>query len=228
MWSWEMIVCHERKLIFVKSKKVGGTSFEIALSKFCGPDCIITPITQQDEHLRFSLGYRGAQNYIDYNWTADKVQTRGKFYNHMPALEIANAIPKRVWIDYTKITIVRNPFDCAISRYFWEGGEKLNLSFLEYLKNNAEHLRDNYRIIGLEKGAILDGYLKYEDMEASLSNFGLGDVYEIYKSIRAKGDRRPQRGATINELYTKYPAAIKIVSDCCGSEFEAFGYPRQL
>jgi hypothetical protein len=58
-----MIVCHERKIIFVKTKKVGGTSFEIALSKFCGPNCIITPITPADEDLRKSLGFRGAQNY---------------------------------------------------------------------------------------------------------------------------------------------------------------------
>lgn len=72
-----MIVCHERKIIFVKTKKVGGTSFEIALSKFCGPDCIITPITPADEELRKSLGFRSSQNYI----RDDRIQ----YFNHMTA-----------------------------------------------------------------------------------------------------------------------------------------------
>ncbi len=39
-----MIICHPLKLIFIKTKKVGGTSFEVTLSSFCDDDSIITPI----------------------------------------------------------------------------------------------------------------------------------------------------------------------------------------
>jgi len=39
-----MIICPPLKLIFIKTKKVGGTSSEIALSSFCDDDSIITPI----------------------------------------------------------------------------------------------------------------------------------------------------------------------------------------
>ena len=58
-----MIVLHEQKIIALKARKVGGTSFEIALSKFAHKDSIITPITFDDEKLRESLGYLGPQNY---------------------------------------------------------------------------------------------------------------------------------------------------------------------
>lgn len=39
-----MIICHPLSLIIIKTQKVGGTSLEIALSKYYGPACIITPI----------------------------------------------------------------------------------------------------------------------------------------------------------------------------------------
>ncbi|MEL6382956.1 MAG: chondroitin 4-O-sulfotransferase, partial [Cyanobacteria bacterium J06626_18] len=32
-----MIISHEYKFIFLKTRKTAGTSIEIALSKFCGP-----------------------------------------------------------------------------------------------------------------------------------------------------------------------------------------------
>ena len=58
-----MIISHKLKCIFIKPKKVGGTSFEVALSKYCGDKDIITPISNDDETLRKELGYRGSQNY---------------------------------------------------------------------------------------------------------------------------------------------------------------------
>ena len=58
-----MIIYHPLKLIFVKTKKVGGTSFEIALSKYCSGNCIITEILPEDEQLRQELGFQPAQNF---------------------------------------------------------------------------------------------------------------------------------------------------------------------
>jgi hypothetical protein len=38
-----MIISHKHKFIFFKTKKTAGTSIEIALSKYRGPDDVITP-----------------------------------------------------------------------------------------------------------------------------------------------------------------------------------------
>ena len=50
-----MIISHKYKFIFFKVSKTAGTSIEIALSEFCGPDDIITPISPKDETKRHHL-----------------------------------------------------------------------------------------------------------------------------------------------------------------------------
>lgn len=57
-----MIISHEHKFIFLKTAKTAGTSIEIALSKFCGSDDVITKIARPDQRIRSEVGYPGPQN----------------------------------------------------------------------------------------------------------------------------------------------------------------------
>lgn len=57
-----MIISHKHRFIFIKTRKTAGTSIEISLARYCGPDDIITPITLADEPLRGRFGF-SAQNY---------------------------------------------------------------------------------------------------------------------------------------------------------------------
>ena len=41
-----MLVSHKHRFIFVKTRKTGGTSVELALAPHCGPDDIITPLKE--------------------------------------------------------------------------------------------------------------------------------------------------------------------------------------
>jgi hypothetical protein len=54
-----MIISHEHKFILLKTRKTAGTSIEIALSRFCGDDDVITPIGRANK-LRENLFHRGA------------------------------------------------------------------------------------------------------------------------------------------------------------------------
>jgi len=59
------IISYNKNFIFIKSRKTGGTSMEIALSKFCGAEDIITPIGIFSERERKSKKFPGPQNYIN-------------------------------------------------------------------------------------------------------------------------------------------------------------------
>lgn len=123
-----MIVSHRHKFIFLKTEKTAGTSVEIALSRFCGPEDIITPISPADEEIRRSLGHRGPQNYLapwrDYGLRdAARLLLRRRrkvrFYNHMSGREVRGYVGDDVWKGYFKFCFERNPFDRIISHYYW-------------------------------------------------------------------------------------------------------------
>jgi len=219
-----MIICHEKRLIFIKTKKTAGTSFEIALSKFCGKNCVITPITPVDEELRRSFGFRTAQNFILSISNSRGDNTTIKLYNHIPAAAVRSIVSPAIWRNYRKITIVRNPFDCAISRYYWVGGPRTGLSFIDYIRKFSEHLNENSEIAPLDGDCQLDCYLRYEDFQNGIHQSGLGYLWDTLCTIRAKGNVRPKIGASLEEIYFRYPEAISIVESCCKKEIDKFGY----
>ena len=56
-----MIISHSRKFIFIKTFKTGGSSLEIALSKYCGKGDILTELDPPEEALRRERYGIGAQ-----------------------------------------------------------------------------------------------------------------------------------------------------------------------
>ena len=219
-----MIICHTKKIIFIKTKKTGGTSFEIALSKYCSSDCIITPISPNDEKTRKNLGFGKAQNYENYFWKKERLRTNGHFINHLSAANVKNSVPPQVWAEYKKITIVRNPYDVAISRYFYHGGEKTGMDFLTYLKNYPQHLKENEQIAPLTGLTRLDFYLRYECLETEFRDSGLDFMWKDFTKIKAKANTRPKEGASITEMFQQFPSAAALIQQACDTEIKTFGY----
>lgn len=209
-----MIVCHERKIIFVKTKKVGGTSFDIALSKFCGPDCIITPITPADEGLRNSLGFRGSQNYLKEDGT--------QYFNHMTAKQIQQSLPLDIWSTYQKITIVRNPYDALISKYFWRRETK---DFKQFVTELGDSINENEIIAPFFGPEKLDIYLKYEDLSAELERRNLDFLIDGMGDIKAKGHLRPAQ-TDIATMFKDYPELVDVVTEKCANTIDLFAYEK--
>ena len=101
-----MIVSHKHKFIFLKTQKTAGTSIEIALSKHCGPDDIITPISSEDEKLRKKFGNLGPQNYVSPIWDYGvrdlakrllRDRRKLRFYNHISANVVRAHVGEHVW-----------------------------------------------------------------------------------------------------------------------------------
>lgn len=106
-----MIISFKHKFIFVKSRKTGGTSVQVALSEFCGPDDIITGAIKRED------------GTIEENY--GKGQNTDKFFTdhpHPTVEQIKDWLEQKGynWEDFYSFTVMRNPFDLIVSRYHWD------------------------------------------------------------------------------------------------------------
>ena len=231
-----MIISHKYRFIFLKTSKTAGTSVEIALSRFCGPDDIITPISSDDEETRRALGGWGPQNYSAPVWRHSptdlwKHLTKKKpllyYYNHMPARKIKNRIDPEVWNNYYKFCIERNPWDRVISQYYWRQRHLENNSmpcvsdFLE--SNDVRSLkRKGYRLYTIRNQVAVDRICRYESLEQDLEevrqHLGIPDQLQLPKA--KSGIRKDKRhySQALNQ------AERNRIADLFSEEINLMGY----
>lgn len=225
-----MIVSHRHRFIFVRTRKTAGTSVEIALSKFCGPDDVIT--RDADDALRRELGYPGPQNdggiplrsYTFSEWR--RLVTRGeraRFKNHTPAARIRALVGETLWRDYYKFAIERNPWDKAISLYFWRTREmKPRPPLLDFLRNVGARSLSNAHIYLIDGEIAVDRVIEYdrlaEGLEYIRSRIGLTEPLAL---PRAKATHRAER-THYSELIG--PAERAVIDAACAREIALFDY----
>lgn len=101
-----MIVSHKYKYIFLKPRKVAGTSVQVALAKHCGDEDIVTPTSSYTKDVDATAYDDNARNFEGY-------------FNHMRPWRLQQKLSAEEWDGYFKFSIVRNPWDMLVSRYFW-------------------------------------------------------------------------------------------------------------
>ncbi len=179
-----MIISHDYKFIFIKTNKTAGTSIEIALSRFCGLNDIITTIPEKDEEIRRSLGYRGPQNYLvtgsemnsqESRRLARKGKKERKYYNHISANRIRRYIGQPIWDSYFKFCVERNPWDRLISMYYWHCRSEPRPTIAEFLDSDIPlrlklRGRDLYMIDGR---VAVDAVCRFESLSEDLEKIRL-------------------------------------------------------
>ena len=241
-----MILSHSHKFIVFKTRKTGGTSLEIALSKYVSAKDVVTPIAAIDEEIRASLGFSGPQNHVLLRREA--VSGR-KFYNHIGAEEVRSMIPADVFTGYTKAAIVRNPFDYVVSWYYWEREKRadtsrmdfrqwLNFQFLHRSDIEAEYQRklrtnpgvfaSNRLITHIAGTCVMDLMLRHEFLQEDLVRFA--ETTGLPRSlpgeiggIRAKGSYRPG-SATAVAMFEGFPEGEALIRNVFAEEIETYGY----
>jgi hypothetical protein len=112
-----------------------------------------------------------------------------RFFDHMPAKLLAERIGISEFNKYKKISVVRNPFDQAISDFadqkfrVWEGR---NISFDEYLKYRLPRFFEkNWLIISIDDRPIIDNVIKYETLNDDIAS--ICELFRIEKSKVLEG-----------------------------------------
>ncbi len=226
-----MIINHRYRFIFVKTRKTAGTSIEIALSGFCGDDDVVTPLASDDESLRTELGLPGPRNHLGPDGLL-------RFRNHMPAGEIRVAVGAEMWDAYHTFAIERNPWDKAISMYYWKTrdgrrgsvtdfrrkslGDFLSIRERQILAGTRPNQFSNFPIYSIAGTPALDHIGRYEDLAGELSRVTetLGLPRPITLQAAKSGyrtDRRPYQ-----EVMGRDERAV--IDRLCAREIDHFGY----
>jgi isopentenyldiphosphate isomerase len=223
-----MIISHSHKYIFIKSFKTAGTSLEAALSKHCTGEDIVTEL----KDYKFNRDENGDWIHRSHN--------PENFHQHDEALVIRDKLPKEVWDSYYKFSIARNPWDRAVSFFFWENRRDLELiprkRFYHYLGVPFDELRDirkrfadyikgdwtnNDGFYTIDNELCVDFVIRYENIEE--------DVKKVCEAIgvpnidlpRLKSGMRQQ-----NYHYSEYYDDVtrQIVADRNQNDLRLFGY----
>ncbi len=108
-----MIISHSHKFIFVCPRKVASTSVRISLSRSCSEDDVIVG---DDVFSRDTDG-------TDFGVLSTRNATAfPSFTKHTLPSNIRENIGARIWDEYFKFTVVRNPWDLLVSFVYFRFG----------------------------------------------------------------------------------------------------------
>lgn len=154
-----VLISHRYKFIYIKNIKVAGTSVESFFEKYCiNPN--IEYVKTQRINTKISkyglIGFRGIES------DKKKFKNTLGFTNHMGCKDLKNKIPPKIYNNYIKFCVIRNPYDKMVSKYFFSKSE---LSFKEFCKKAKCVNINRYTINGKNQCNIL---IRFENLKEDI------------------------------------------------------------
>jgi len=224
-----MIISHTYRYIFLKSHKTAGTSVEAALSQQCRGEDVVPPLCDY----RFNRDEDG-------NWL-HRGMNGGDFVQHEDVAGIKAKVAPEVWDGYFKFSITRNPWDRALSLFFWERRREVEaakkkglLRFLGRTNDDFEQTREvfrewlqgpwsnNDRFYFLDGKLCVDFVIRYERLAE--------DYEEVCRRVGiTAAERLPRLKSGIrreSRHYSEYydDPEVQLVADRHALDIEHFGY----
>ena len=209
-----MIVSHQHKFIFVKTRKTAGTSLEVFLEPLCGEQDVVTPVSPA---------------YHDNETVSHQPRNHEGYRNHAPASVIRAQVGEDVWNRYYKFSVERNPWDKMVSMYWWRKFQYNSVDDFDSFCRKAVAQPDNvytcpsdFHFYTINDELCVDTVMQFETMMDDFSSvcehLGLGKVGTL---PRAKSKIRKEK-----RHYSGYynDALRQLIADRFHNEIELFGY----
>lgn len=197
-----MIISHTHKFIFLRPFKTGSTSVQQALALgACGPcdwiSCAWLTDTERSRLIEAGSNVRRLEGFKEICPPEDKeggrtrcvISPAGKdlylgLQPFHPAAAVVRALDPKAWDSYSKLTIVRNPWDHVLSMvHYWrlyrfgtngiEGwlADNFSREAVALSRKGFQTSRFVYDALGRPQCSMI---LRFEDLEADFTDFSLG------------------------------------------------------
>jgi len=220
-----MIFLEDPNLLFLKTRKTAGTSFEISLSRHATEGDIVTPISAVDEILRRRVGGVFPQNWANtpeaeraFRAAVDtfaassegaaapvfmrRFKKQAVFFNHFGPDIVCPRIGEDRFARALKVTICRHPYDQLVSQAFFRLRHG-QADFSVAVDRILEKPHPNSTLYLLEGKPVIDVFLRYETLDADLAALERRTGLDLLSAMpKAKaGFRKDRRPAS--ELLTR-------------------------
>jgi len=216
------LVSHTHRFIYLKTIKTAGTTTEQVLEQLCAPSDVLEERQAQDLTVTKTGVIAPRRERIpDDDW-----------WSHMSAADVKARLGEDVWASYRKIVNVRNPFDKAVSWFYYaapkdrfeavsrRGPQALKRFFQRWIQLRVGDIVDRGQYL-LDGALIADTVIRFETLEADLSALRSELGVHASELPRVKyGERR--KGMDYRALYDD--ASRDAVAAAFAYELETFGY----
>lgn len=249
-----MIISHKHRFIFLHCPKAAGSSVSTSLYRYLGPRDVAIGCWSDALAEGIRLNRRSAIDVLrppgikSLTRAMIRLHQPGSAFNqalkdvysnsfgieswrvaHMTAWEMSKLFPEE-WYEYTKLCIVRNPYERVASDYVWRTRPMTHPpTFAQYLMamRRDEHIEGSLRLpfmsspfYTLRGKVVVDFICKYEnilpDLHTALSEIGLNwDGW--LPSLKMARRSKPYK-----DLYGDLERTI--VEELFSDELELFGY----
>lgn len=225
-----VLVCHEHRFIFLKTRKTASTSVEMFFEPYCrdvAPEEVTISVPETVE----PKGIVGARE-------ACRRTATDKWYGHLAAVKVRDYLGFETWSRYFKFATVRNPFAAFLSYYFFcqdepyarddAEFERHRKSFRRFARNlQKQHGFGDRTIVFVDGRYALDGLIRYECLS--------DDVAEICHKLDLTFEREHLPQTRVNQgMDSPYPVrdyydtkSREIVEKSYDWAFSAVGYNRE-
>jgi hypothetical protein len=210
------VICsHERGFVFVATRMTAAPAVEIALSRVCGPDDVITPLGERDEVLRRAAGGRGPQHHLDPPHLGRRAA------QHMPIGAVRRMLGPGGLAERFSFAVERNPWDAVVALYHRRYRGTDPEDFAEYVASDAvvALAARNHRAYRLRGRVAVDRVLRYETLS--------DDLADVWRHLDLPGSPHlPRVTARHRPSYRAYydDASRQRVAELFADPIEELGY----